>query len=441
MNDIKSNTRGMSRKERLGYIFAYYWLHIFGAVFAVFFIIYFLTHFLFGIKENWIYVTFTNVLTSDEGVNALRDDFIEYTGYDLKEKNVVFNANSYFDATTVQGTNNSYFQAFVAMIEAGDLDAVIGTKDNIAAVGASGRLKDLSSEEMRELFASYSDRFVYCTPIDEEYSEDEVPVGIDISDSSIAGEYTITPSGAEAVNYDISYVEGKLTVGTKTADLSGEISKENGNSENPSQSNESGSDVNSLVFTAATRAVRLLGDGQDSDTPEKSTLTVTIVGDLTYVYDGKAHTPNVEVKDGEDSLIQGEDFNVVYDKNVDAGTATVTVSWIDSGKYTEFDPVTKEFTITPKPITVTWTDVGPFTANGQPQSPKASIDAAELVVPEGSELKDPCTVNVEGAQSAAGNYTATAVFSNSNYMAVEGTGTKTFTINPAPSPETIPIIV
>ena len=129
-----------------------------------------------------------------------------------------------------------------------------------------------------------------------------------------------------------------------------------------------------------------------------------------------------------------DDFNVVYDKNVDAGTATVTVSWIDSGKYTEFDPVTKEFTITPKPITVTWTDVGPFTANGQPQSPKASIDAAELVVPEGSELKDPCTVNVEGAQSAAGNYTATAVFSNSNYMAVEGTGTKTFTINPAPSP-------
>ena len=91
MNEIKSNTRGMSRKERLRYIFAYYWLHIFGAVFAVIFIIYFLTHFLFGIKENWIYVTFTNVLTSDEGVNALRDDFIEYTGYDLKEKNVVFN--------------------------------------------------------------------------------------------------------------------------------------------------------------------------------------------------------------------------------------------------------------------------------------------------------------------------------------------------------------
>ena len=191
MNDIKSNTHGMSRKERLGYIFAYYWLHIFGAVFAVFFIIYFLTHFLFGIKENWIYVTFTNVLTSDEGVNALRDDFIEYAGYDLKEKNVVFNANSYFDATTVQGTNNSYFQAFVAMIEAGDLDAVIGTKDNIAAVGASGRLKDLSSDEMRELFASYSDRFVYCTPINEEYSGVEVPVGIDISDSSIVGKYGI----------------------------------------------------------------------------------------------------------------------------------------------------------------------------------------------------------------------------------------------------------
>ncbi|MDO4804158.1 MAG: hypothetical protein Q4A32_04990 [Lachnospiraceae bacterium] len=193
IEEIKSNTQGMSRKERLGYIVTYYWLQIGGVIFAVFFLVYFLTHFLFGIKENWIYVTFTNVLTSDEGVNVLRKDYIEYAGYDLKEKNVVFNSNSYFDAATVQGTNNNYFQVFAAMVEAGDLDAVIGTGDNIAAVGAGGRLKDLASDEMRELFAGYSERFVYCTPIDEEYSEDEVPVGIDISDSSVVEKYGIYP--------------------------------------------------------------------------------------------------------------------------------------------------------------------------------------------------------------------------------------------------------
>ncbi len=181
----------MSRKEKMGYMVTYYWLQIGGVVFAVFFLAYFLTHLIFGIKENWIYVTFTNVLTADEGVNALREDFIEYAGYDLKEKNVVFNSNSYFDASTIQGTNNNYFQVFVAMVEAGDLDAVIGTGDNIAAVGASGRLKDLASDEMRELFAGYSDRFIYCTPIDEEYSEDEVPVGIDISDCSIVNRYGV----------------------------------------------------------------------------------------------------------------------------------------------------------------------------------------------------------------------------------------------------------
>lgn len=191
IEEVKRNTQGMSLKERISYIFTYYWLPIGGTVFAVFFLIYFFSHVLFGIKENWIYVTYVNVLESDAGVSRLKDDFTAYAGYDIREKNVVFNANSYFDATTPRGTNNNYFQAFVAMVEAGDLDAVIGTAENIEAVGASGRLKNLESEEMRELFEQYSDRFVTATPIDEEYSKEEVPVGIDISDSLIVTDYGI----------------------------------------------------------------------------------------------------------------------------------------------------------------------------------------------------------------------------------------------------------
>ena len=187
----------MSRKERLGYIFAYYWLHVFGAVFAVFFIIYFLTHFLFGIKENWIYVTFTNVLTSDEGVNALRDDFIEYTGYDLKEKNVVFNANSYFDATTVQGTNNSYYQMFVAVTEAKDLDVLVMGKEGLQAVGSTGRLLDLNDEKAASVLEKYEDRVIWCDPYNEEYSTEPVPVGIDISDSLLVTKYHLYDEGEE----------------------------------------------------------------------------------------------------------------------------------------------------------------------------------------------------------------------------------------------------
>lgn len=191
IGDLRKNTEGMSRRERAEYVLTYYWLPIGGVLFGIAFAVYFFSHLLFGIRENWIYVTFVNVLEADDGVTALRDDFTDYAGYDLREKNIVFNANSYFDATTIQGTNNNYFQAFVATVEAGDLDAVVGGAENIEAIGSAGRLKDFSSDEMRELFGEYADRFVFCKPNNEGYSAEEVPVGIDISDSRIVTDYRI----------------------------------------------------------------------------------------------------------------------------------------------------------------------------------------------------------------------------------------------------------
>lgn len=181
----------MSRKEKIDHILTYYWLPVFGVIFGIAFAIYLFSHILFGIRENWIYITLVNVPVSDEGVSTLKDAFTEYAGYDPRQKNVVFNANSYFDAATLQGTNNSYFQVFVAMVESGDLDAVIAGRENLAAVGAGGRLKDLSSDEVSSFFDKYRDRFIYCTPNDEEYSTGEVPVGIDISDSRVVTEYGI----------------------------------------------------------------------------------------------------------------------------------------------------------------------------------------------------------------------------------------------------------
>lgn len=191
IREIKKATEGMERREKLEYIFSYYWLQIGAVFFGIAFGIYFLSHVLFSVRDNWIYVTFVNVLGSDAGVERLKTDFSDHAGYDQHEKNVVFNANCYFNAAIAGGTNNNYFQAFVAMVEAGDLDAVISSAENIEAVGASGRLKNLSAEDMKAQFSEYTDRFVYCRPIDEEYSTDEVPVGIDISDSRIVTEYGI----------------------------------------------------------------------------------------------------------------------------------------------------------------------------------------------------------------------------------------------------------
>lgn len=63
-----------------------------------------------------------------------------------------------------------------------------------------------------------------------------------------------------------------------------------------------------------------------------------------YTYDGTAKKPNVTVKDGSSVLKEGTDYTAVYKNNVNAGTASVTVTGIGNYQGT----VTKNFTITVK---------------------------------------------------------------------------------------------
>ena len=87
-----------------------------------------------------------------------------------------------------------------------------------------------------------------------------------------------------------------------------------------------------------------------------------------YTYDGKAKEPLVTVKVGNETLINGIDYTVVYTNNIDVGTATVVIT----GKGKNRGTVTKTFTIVKKPsvvkklyqkacsisaITLTWTKV------------------------------------------------------------------------------------
>ena len=46
----------------------------------------------------------------------------------------------------------------------------------------------------------------------------------------------------------------------------------------------------------------------------------------TFTYDGTPKEPGVTVKDGEETLVEGTDYDVDYDDNTDAGDATVTIT-------------------------------------------------------------------------------------------------------------------
>ncbi len=175
---------------KLEYIWEYYSLWIIGIAAAIIFIIFCINRFFFTVKENWVYIMFNNTYAEVGNGSDLWEGYVEYTGYDTSEKNVEFNNASYFDYQQ-NVTGNSYFESFVAYTEAGTLDAITMEADALTALGESGRLMDLNSEECESIREKYGDRFLYCEPYDTEYSTEPVAVGIDISDSILMTEYNI----------------------------------------------------------------------------------------------------------------------------------------------------------------------------------------------------------------------------------------------------------
>ncbi|MDO4797638.1 MAG: BspA family leucine-rich repeat surface protein [Coriobacteriales bacterium] len=148
-----------------------------------------------------------------------------------------------------------------------------------------------------------------------------------------------------------------------------------------------------------------------------------------FTYTGEALTPDVTVTYDEDELEKDVDYVVSYQNNVNAGTATVTVT----GRGDYVGTLTQQFTIVP--ATIEASDVVGV-------APSANFTGSQITMPIGvihngktlqvGDLSDP--INLSNGDYAveydnntnAGTATVTVTGRN-NYT---GTVTKTFTINP-----------
>ena len=189
----KEKLRGKSLSEKLEYVITYYGLWIAGILAAVFLAAWILWAQLIRVRGYWLYGMFANTSQSAGNGSELWQDFRAYAGYDTAEKRLEFNGASYFDPTVRDGTDNNYYQAFVALAESGDLDFLVMGKEALVQTGSSGRLLDLRSEGCEALLARYGDRILTCTPADEEAPQEQIPVGIDLSDSVLITKYHLYP--------------------------------------------------------------------------------------------------------------------------------------------------------------------------------------------------------------------------------------------------------
>lgn len=73
-----------------------------------------------------------------------------------------------------------------------------------------------------------------------------------------------------------------------------------------------------------------------------ATATVTLEQD-SFIYDGTEHKPTVTVVKNGNTLTEGTDYTVNYEKNVDAGTASATITAVENGNY--YGTQTVEFKI------------------------------------------------------------------------------------------------
>lgn len=175
-------------KKKTAYIWEYYKIWIICIVFFVWFAGFAIRQYTTSMNEYWCYMMFTNTYAEAGNGSKLWKDYTEYAGFDLKEKAVEFNAQSYFDYNK-RVTGNTYFETFVAYADGGVLDGITAGRDSLAGLGKTGRLLDLNSEACKTIREKYGDRFIYAVPYDKEYSTEEVPIGIDISDSRLVTEY------------------------------------------------------------------------------------------------------------------------------------------------------------------------------------------------------------------------------------------------------------
>ena len=89
---------------------------------------------------------------------------------------------------------NAYYEKLISMLDGKVDDVWVAEAEDVIVVGETGRLMDLNTNDV--LRERYSDRFVYCTPLDESYSDQPVPIGIDLTGTALVGEYSAYPGGA-----------------------------------------------------------------------------------------------------------------------------------------------------------------------------------------------------------------------------------------------------
>ncbi len=142
-----------------------------------------------------------------------------------------------------------------------------------------------------------------------------------------------------------------------------------------------------------------------------------VLSETEFEFSGEANKPGLVV-DGN-PLVEGTDYTVRYNNNINTGTATATFTAIENGYYT--GKTTKKFTINPKTVDAVWSETE-FTYDGNPHTVTAFYTDVN-----GNEVE---AVISNNTATQIGQYTATASVIDRNYKLNPSTATLCYEIKP-----------
>lgn len=142
-----------------------------------------------------------------------------------------------------------------------------------------------------------------------------------------------------------------------------------------------------------------------------------VLSETEFEFSGEANKPGLVV-DGN-PLVEGTDYTVRYNNNINTGTATATFTAIENGYYT--GKTTKKFTINPKTVDAVWSETE-FTYDGNPHTVTAFYTDVN-----GNEVE---AVISNNTATQIGQYTATASVVDGNYKLNPSTATMRYEIKP-----------
>ena len=225
-------------------------------------------------------------------------------------------------------------------------------------------------------------------------------VGWTFGSAPIAHTATAAQGGNVAITYYTTY---NATTGECSGEFTPSSTTSAGTYYAKAVSQDSGSNYHgtSIVMSFAVTPATLVG------------ATVTLEEHENFVYDGTEKTVAIKsVVLANGTVLTA--YNVTGLTATNAGTHTVTVTVPNYE-----GSATAEFVIAQKEITLTWGNTS-FTYNGSAQAPTVTVN--------GVISGDNYVVTVEGAQTNAGNYTATAKAPAGGNYKISGSTTASFSI-------------